>query len=112
MSSEVKEELVGDALFGTPEKKLVCAFCGAEVSGAKKSANNGPDKPNQDDALLDDLFGDTQRADTGLSLSRGEARFCKNCAHYISSPFLSRCHLHQSDVEPMHVCPDFVFTEK
>ncbi len=49
----------------------------------------------------------------GLVLSGDvESRFCRTCANYLSGPFLSRCQAHHEDVEPMHVCDDYVARPK
>ncbi|MCQ2403658.1 MAG: hypothetical protein MJ202_08045 [Lentisphaeria bacterium] len=111
LSSEVKETFSGDSLFGPEERKLTCAFCGWELPAdwiaptAKTSAAPGK---SQDSALLDDLFGNGDSPDDGLSLQDEEARFCKNCAHFLATPFACRCHKFQTEVEPMHFCKEFL----
>ena len=37
----------------------------------------------------------------------GVRRFCRDCRHYISHPFLSRCDRHDRAADPMGDCPDF-----
>ena len=112
LSSEVKERISGDSLFGEPEeRKLVCAFCGWELPGdwvAQKAKTSSVPKISTDSAFLDDLFGNSDSPDDGLSLQDEEARFCKNCAHFLATPFACRCHKFQMEVEPMHFCKDFL----
>lgn len=37
----------------------------------------------------------------------GVRHFCRDCKHFISHPFLSRCEFHHREVNPMDDCPDF-----
>lgn len=110
MSTCGRWALCGDDLFGD-ERRWVCTFCGKELPGAPSvqgGVSAGVSERKSDDLLLDDLFGDGQRASCGAVLQEGVSSFCRNCMHYLSGPFLSRCHLHHRDTEPMDGCVDFM----
>lgn len=118
MSSEPKEELVGGDIFGNGgAMRRVCAFCGWElpdgVGSPSKVRHDSPKRRHACPDALDELFGDDSGVDDGLVLSGDvESRFCRICANYLSGPFLSRCQAHHEDVEPMHVCDDYVARPK
>ena len=84
-------------------EELVCMLCGAVLpeeapagkGGAVKSANPLAALLGVEDAAPERLADDSGRG------------FCRDCKHYISHPFLSRCDLHDRGVNPMDDCPDF-----
>jgi len=42
-----------------------------------------------------------------LDLQESSAHFCRDCRHYLIHPFISRCLLHDTPVEPMGDCSEF-----
>ncbi len=95
---------------------FVCAFCGRELpmgdcapkaqSGGAK-ASFGSSSPGDQD-VLDGLLGDSaDECDSGLSLEKGESRFCRTCAHSLFNLYQNRCLLHHKNVEPMQICKDY-----
>ena len=109
MSTVGRWALSGEDLFGEA-KQWVCTFCGKELPGAgsvQRGVSLRSSSRKADDTLLDDLFGDGERASKGAVLEGASSSFCRNCVHYLTGPFLSRCHLHHRDTEPMEVCGDF-----
>lgn len=91
------------------DEELVFALCGKPVvpdgeSSGNEGVSSGASKTDRDslDSRIASLFGDD--ADDGL---RETPRFCRDCAHYLRHPFVSRCLLHDRPVEPMQDCPDY-----
>ncbi len=90
---------------------FACALCGAEIPRADEPASTGrPEQAKQEaSSRLADFLGganvDSKRVD--LESKPGEARFCRDCSQYLVHPFVSRCLLHDRDVEPMDDCESF-----
>jgi DNA-directed RNA polymerase subunit RPC12/RpoP len=87
---------------------LVCASCGAKLadlseSGASVAQNS--DSPALS-SLAEALGVDEMRKPT-LKVTDDEKRFCRDCAHFISHPFLNRCSLFGKEVAPMDDCGEF-----
>lgn len=83
--------------------ELVCMLCGAVLPEEAPSKTDDPEKaPNPLAALLGVAESEPER----LADDSGRG-FCRDCRHYISHPFLSRCDLHSRSVNPMDDCPDF-----
>ena len=88
---------------------FTCSACGAtiapvpldgEVSGGGEASFKAAERAA---SLLGVDIGDKK----ALEASDEEKRFCRDCANFISHPFLSRCSFHGKDVNPMDDCEDF-----
>ena len=82
---------------------LVCMLCGAVLPPEPKQ-ETAPDDGKT--GALADLLGVTDDGPERLA-DDGVRRFCRDCRHYISHPFLSRCDRHDRAADPMGDCPDF-----
>lgn len=93
------------------EKKgeiLCCASCSKKVSDVKTEKNtNGKSDENSKSSSLAAFLDIEKEEKPILSSSDDEKRFCRDCGHFIKHPFLTRCSLHEKDVNPMDDCPDF-----
>ena len=102
MCAVVREEEIVEGLFEVVGKRHVCSSCGWQIP------ENQIEAPVKGADSRQALFGDETPIDDGPMLSDTDTtRFCKNCRHYLKSPFLSRCLLHKRDVEPMGICEHF-----
>ncbi len=109
MSAVVLEEEIVEGLFEVVGKRFRCSVCGWQIPNdqvAVKPTDAGQ-SPASDDDALDALFGNHSPKPPELVLTGDTMRFCKNCRHYLQSPFQGRCLLHKRDVEPMGICDDF-----
>ena len=89
---------------------LTCAFCGEEIGSgdtddSTEHETGGATEVARLAAFLDDAGAGGRRP--GISASDAEKRFCRDCRHYLVHPFVSRCLLHDRDVEPMDDCEDY-----
>ncbi len=92
------------------DKVLICAFCGATLGHPEEeNANGAPDDKNASSLSgLTALLGvEAQTASPRLDAIPEESKFCRDCVHYVAHPFLSRCELHHTQVNPMDDCPEF-----
>lgn len=85
-------------------EELVCMLCGAVQPGETPAEASDPEK---DANPLAALLGVADTAPERLADDSGRG-FCRDCKHYISHPFLSRCDKHDRGVNPMDDCPDFI----
>ncbi len=108
MSSFLKKESVMDGWKKAGEV-LKCASCSAKIADLPpevlareedKAAKSRADK-------LQSLLGGVTVSKPKLEAKPGERRFCRDCANLVAHPFLSRCSLHNKEVNPMDDCPDF-----
>jgi hypothetical protein len=86
-------------------EQIVCALCGehlADAGSPTKSLDPGPDAV---DALAR-LLGEDREVWVPLTADES-VHFCKDCAHFLRHPFVSRCLFHDRPTEPMDDCPDF-----
>ena len=88
-----------------------CAFCGAELapvdSGVPADGGAVADARRLK-ALAALLDSDSSVLDRPALVRDEDARFCRDCRHFLKHPFISRCLLHERSVEPMDDCEDFV----
>ena len=110
MRAVVREEDIVEGLFEVVGKRYVCSSCGWQIpeNQVEAPAKGVDSRQSSDNSALEALFGDETPIDDGPMLSDTDTtRFCKNCRHYLKSPFLSRCLLHKRDVDPMGICEHF-----
>lgn len=84
-----------------------CILCGAEQPAVTPA--DVPAAAAKSIQRVADLLGETV-ADRGKAaelLSGGAAGFCKDCRHFVSHPFGSRCGLRGRLVESTDDCPAF-----
>lgn len=110
MRAVIREEEIVEGLFEVVGKRHICSLCGWQIPEEQMVLSNQISSDNRfptDDSALDALFGDDTRSDHGPVLADETVRFCKNCHHYLKSPFLSRCLLNNRDVDPLGICEQF-----
>ncbi|MBR6470175.1 MAG: hypothetical protein IKS83_00130 [Victivallales bacterium] len=110
LRSVVRAEEIVAGLFEVVGKRYVCSSCGWQIPDEQiaLSSDKSSDRfHSTDDETLNALFGENLPVANGLTLEDEATRFCKNCKHYLQSPFLSRCLLHNREVEPLEVCEQF-----
>ena len=117
-----------------PGEEVICPHCGAEAFLVKKSEMDGwtklgdilacsackakiADLPGKEaakaaaqdagKAKLAAFLGTQAEDKKRIVAKEDEKRFCRDCAHLIEHPFLTRCDLHQKNVNTMDDCPDF-----
>ena len=92
---------------------FVCAACGAKLQDIEEKQTETSDTHKKSSGLsaLAGALGVKETEKTTLDLSEDEKRFCRDCAHFISHPFLDRCSLLGKDVAPMDDCDKFKFKE-
>ena len=96
------------------EDVLICSSCSLEIqkickeeklSGKEEIKNSSLDK-------FSSFLGTKQVKKLVIKSNEGEKRFCRDCKHYISHPFLNRCSLQQVEVNPMDDCKSFENSER
>lgn len=85
-------------------EELVCMLCGAVLPAGPETAPSDADAGRT--GALADLLGVAGDGPERLD-DDGVRHFCRDCRHYISHPFLSRCDRHGRAADPMGDCPDF-----
>lgn len=92
---------------------LSCASCSAKIADIKPPSPAVSLGQGESPSLkkLADFLG-TEKLEKPKIDSDGEKHFCRDCAHLIAHPFLTRCGLHQKNVNPMDDCPQFAPKEK
>lgn len=100
-----------DKQFYHSGQKFVCPQCGWQIPEdliAVSAMDSATRHSSNDAATLDALFGDSSPSDSKPIFSDTDTkRFCKNCRHYLQTPFISRCLLHNHEVEPLGLCEHF-----
>ncbi len=88
---------------------LFCSSCSAKISDLNTDSGTEQDsKKVSSKSKLAALLGEDGDAPAPkLEVADGEKSFCRDCAHFISHPFLSRCTIHSKNVEPMDDCSSF-----
>jgi hypothetical protein len=89
-----------------------CALCRAELADIADDSGAASETRAREDSrrlkalesLLNEDSASLQRPGLG---DDEEARFCRDCVHFLKHPFISRCLLHERAVEPMDDCEDF-----
>ena len=86
----------------------VCGLCGEELEpAAVDDFTETRDERARSKAL--ELLGDSASGSDRLPelTADDDVRFCRDCQHYWTNPFNSKCLLHKRDVEPMGDCGEF-----
>ena len=87
---------------------LVCASCGAKLADIdEKSVDSSRGNVASGLYKLAGALGVEEAEKRELRMDDDEKRFCRDCAHFISHPFLSRCSLLDKEVNPMDDCGEF-----
>jgi len=105
----VKEEVVMDG-WTVKGKKLTCAMCGQKLADAEnaataKESDGGADKAKL--SALSGLLGEKPVEKPKFDCDATLRRFCKDCAHFVIHPFMTRCGKFDRDVDPMGDCPEY-----
>ena len=90
---------------------LKCVSCGAVIEEIKESKEEDKKPPLESDAArrFKNLLGEQDfEKKPEIRAAEGEKKFCRDCAHLIVHPFLSRCMKFAKEVNPMDDCPFFV----
>jgi len=89
-------------------EELVCAFCQTEVyrSEADSDSCDSGEKVDPGVARLAGFLGQEIRPRQKLTTDE-DSHFCRDCRHFLRHPFVSRCLLHDKEVDPMQDCADF-----
>lgn len=90
---------------------LKCAACSAVIETVKEQANTPApafQTKSSADKLKNLLGGDAEIERPKVTVSSDEKKFCRDCAHLIAHPFLSRCTKFNKEVNPMDDCPHFL----
>lgn len=106
-ASFLKKESVMDGWTKLGEV-LKCASCSAKIADLQpEEPLSKPQAQKAQVSKLASLLGAEPEAKPRIEAKPGERRFCRDCAQLVSHPFLTRCSLHNKDVNPMGDCPDF-----
>jgi DNA-directed RNA polymerase subunit RPC12/RpoP len=91
-------------------KVLICPMCEAHLSRQSETSLDADieEETNNTSPLTDLLGEDDSIAVQPLDIEDDEGRFCRDCSYIIVHPFMSRCTLHECEVNPMSDCGDFV----
>ncbi len=90
---------------------LACSCCSAKIADLEDEKAKSADTSRKFSAL-ENLLAEKKKEGPKIESKEGEKVFCRDCAHFISHPFLSRCELHKKNVEPMEDCPQYKKKEK
>lgn len=88
---------------------FVCAACGAKLADIddKSAEDNAVPAKSPGLSALAGALGVEEAEKPTIELSEDEKRFCRDCAHFVSHPFLDRCSLLEKEVSPMDDCAEF-----
>lgn len=87
---------------------LACSACTAKIAEVAEKAVLTAIGSKPDTSKLAALLGnEPEEVKPRLIVGQDERRFCRDCLHLIKHPFLTRCNLHQKEVNPMADCPDY-----
>ena len=80
----------------------------ADLEDEKAKATDSSNKFSK----LENLLLEKKKDGPKIESKEGERNFCRDCMHFISHPFLTRCGLHKKNVEPMEDCDKFAAKPK
>ena len=83
---------------------LVCTLCNAKVGEPTESDET---KSKTSLKSLEKLLDFKAEKRITLDVAPDEKNFCKDCAHFIDHPFITRCGFHGRTTMPMDDCPQF-----
>lgn len=83
---------------------LVCALCDAKIG---EPAEPNEVKNTTSLKALEELLDHKAEKKIKLEVAPDETHFCKDCAHFIDHPFITRCGFHGRITMPMDDCPQF-----
>jgi hypothetical protein len=87
---------------------LACGLCDHKLCDYEPpEIDEAAVKPNAKTAALSDLFGGVEVKKSVITVTDDERIFCRDCQNFIVHPFMSRCTLHDKQVNPMDDCQDF-----
>lgn len=86
-------------------KVLACAICGEKLGEIEDAEKTEPRAAAMD--TLKALLQAEEEARPVIEAAEDEKRFCKDCAHFINHPFITRCGLHDRPADSMEDCPRF-----
>ena len=87
---------------------LTCGLCEHKLCDYEQVAPEATiAEPNSKTSALADLLGGVEVEKPVIEITEAERRFCRDCQHFIVHPFMSRCTLHDKQVNPMDDCSDF-----
>ena len=87
---------------------FACSACDAKIADVEEQTAVFEEKSSEASSTLAGFLGVEKEEKKELSATEDEQRFCRDCGHLVSHPFLTRCELHKKDVNPMDDCPDFI----
>ena len=83
---------------------FACSACEAKLADIEKKRTPAKET-NSAKSALSSLLGVEEEEKKEFIVSDEEKQFCRDCAHYIEHPFLTRCSLFDKKVSPMDDCP-------
>jgi DNA-directed RNA polymerase subunit RPC12/RpoP len=104
-STVLKEKVLVDGWTKTGQV-LACAICGNKIADIPAAPTVKAEKDNALSGLAA-LLQTESESKPEIKINADEKLFCRDCEHFIAHPFLSRCTLHNKEVNPMDDCPDF-----
>lgn len=109
----LKKETVMDGWVRRGEV-LKCVSCGAVIEEVKEEKKTEKVSPLENDAArrFKSLLGAEFEEKVELHAAADEKKFCRDCAHLIAHPFLTRCMKFGKEVNPMDDCPSFTPKKK
>ena len=93
------------------EDVLICSACSKVIHKIDDETLSEQDKQGNNDKKrlsdLSNLLGGEEVKRPTIESKEDEKRFCKDCKHRVSHPFLDRCSLLEKEVNPMDDCESF-----
>ena len=86
---------------------LCCSSCSSEIEQMKE-ADSASQVSEVRLSALEALLSEKKQEQQKIHASDEEKRFCRDCMHFISHPFLNRCSYHNKTVETMDDCNNFI----
>jgi hypothetical protein len=87
---------------------LICGLCEHKLCDYEpETMELHSAQPNAKTSALADLLGGVKIEKPVITVSDEERQFCRDCQHFVVHPFLSRCDLHDKNVNPMDDCAEF-----
>ncbi len=85
---------------------LACSSCSAKIADLEDEKAKAADSSKQF-SNLENLLSEKKKEGPKIESTEDEKHFCRDCMHFISHPFLTRCGLHKKNVEPMEDCDKY-----